>query len=173
VCAVGDAFSFQNVQLYNCGDGWSWASPPGLGCWEGDVLFEVSDDAESWDEIVPDEMYPHLGRVVFPRALMEHWVRASGLCYPTSLIGWGSSWRITIDTEVNTSPSMTSPVGASVKTLDTVATVDGVIASSLKKAFVLLPFQKGAYVGFGEMTQVNAGVQIMFDDEGVTFEPYN
>jgi hypothetical protein len=175
VFAVGDLFGFNGMPLHEHDeDGWTWEAPEGLGCWSGPLQFEVSDDGEDWEWIDPEEVYPNLGRVVFPRSLHGMLVRASGACRPTAFVGWGQSWQIMIDTNVAAAPAMTGRRWLSSSTTkSTVAVVDGVVSQPLDRVFVRLPFQKGAYVGFGELTQLQAGVKVTFDDKGVTYEPYN
>lgn len=172
VFAVGDKFRFKRLPLHDLGDGWTWAAPDGLGCWTDEVSCELSEDGENWEQIDPEEVYPHMGRVVFPYAV-RGWVRATGSCYPTSYIGWGNRWQILMETEVNATPTIGATSGADVKTLSTVAEVDGVISQPLERAMVLLPFQQGWYVGLGRLTQMSAGIRVTFNDEGVTYEPCN
>lgn len=173
VFAVGDPFNFKNVPLLDAGDGWDFLAPDGLGCWDASTLvFEVQSEDGVWQIVEPLHVHPRVGSVAFARCYRDRFVRVSGVCHPTAFVGWGASWRLEVDLSTATAPVLSSAEDASKMTIhDVCAVVDGVVAPPMDRALALLPFGGGAYTGFGRLNQMQTGVRILFDDEGVTFEP--
>src|SRR5450432_4244293 len=95
---LGERFEFNQVPLLDCGDGWDWCAPEELRCWTETVSFEVWDG--SWQRIEPLEVFMRSGRVAFGRCLEGKHVRASGACFPASLVATGDRWRLEVETVV-------------------------------------------------------------------------
>lgn len=172
VFAVGDPFSFKDVPLWDTGDGWDYVAPEGMGCWdESSLVFEVQDDNGDWHEVEPVEVYARTGRVGFSRCYRDRWVRASGVCRPTAFIGWGSEWRMEVDSTAVSAPLLGDGALNQVRVKGVHAVVDGVVAPPIDPVFALLPIGRGVYTGFGALKQTVGGVSIDFNDEGVLYEP--
>lgn len=172
VHSIGEAFQFTNVTLQDCGDGWDWRAPEGMRCWlEGSLSFEVLD--EEWTQIGAVEIHHRSGRVGFPRCLSGKSVRASGSCYPTTLLATGESW--TLDVEAVVAESTTLGGGDAVLTATRVtgstACIRGIVDLPIGEVLMLLPVASGAFVAVGRTQQLPDAVAINFNGEGVAYVP--
>lgn len=167
---VGDLFEFTHVPLLDCGDGWDWAAPEDMRCWEGDVQFEVWDGR--WDSIVPIDIFPRSGRVSFGRNLAGSHVRASGRCCPTTLIATGEKWRLEVESVVRMASVIGSgDVHTKARKGDAYASIDGIAGLPAGRVFAWLPFLKGVFIGLGRIVSDFGQTKIIFDHEGVSYDP--
>lgn len=170
VYVLGEQFDATQVPLIDCGGGWDWCSPDGLHCWEQEPEFEVWQG--EWESIQPLDVFPRAGVVSFNRCLEGLHVRASGSCCPTSLLLESDQWRLQVESAVYRADTLGSDtVQTKAKTLRSTAFIEGVVCDSQEKAFVLFPFNSGAFAGVGSVENGFDGVIINFNDEGVVYEP--
>lgn len=168
---LGERFEFTQVPLLDCGGGWDWCAPEDLRCWVGDVTFEVWDGV--WGAIEPLETHPRSGRVGFSRCLEGKHVRASGACFPSTLVATGERWRLEVETVVHMNPVLGSGTQHSEgKVVGSTATIEGIEGVSPGRVFAWLPSSmRGVFVGLGQMMSDVTSAIVTFDHEGVVYEP--
>jgi hypothetical protein len=163
VYAVGEPYQFEDVWLQDCGTGWDWRAPEGLQCWLPETLsFDVEDPVRAVE-------IHRSGRVGFNRCLTS--VRASGTCYPVSLIGEGG-WRLDIDAVTQDRPTLGGgeATQTATKIIGMSAVVD-VTVEPTEQVLAWLEFGPGVFVGVGDARCGSAQIQVNFNDEGVSYEP--
>lgn len=159
--ALGARFSFRDLPLEDCGDGWDWRAPQDLSYWMPSPLsFKVLHGFE-WVGIEPVELFPQSGRVGFPRNLSGSSVLASGEGCPLSLLCEGEKWvlHVTSATDENTPTRILG--------------VTGILHGAevpITEVLAHFPSGNGVFVGTGTATQVGPNVHIEFDKKGVEYD---
>ncbi len=168
--ATGDPFAFFGTPLSDCGDGFTWRSAdPTLRCWTEAHSFEAFDRGR-WVVEEAESVDLDTTEVRFQRCLTGLHVRASGTGLTTTLVGTGSRW--TLRQPVIQERTLT---GVDIVLGRAVAHLDGLPQEALsllppQRALAVLPvFPAGAYVGFGAPSSDEDGVNITFDNRGVTY----
>lgn len=170
IYALGEPYKFKNVLLQDCGTGWDWRAEEGLRYWLPEELsFEVCNGEWRPAEVV--EIHHRLGRVGFNRCLSGLEVRASGTCFPTTLVAEGETWKIGIETVFNNGPVLGGDVHkTTVKMIGATATITDILAEPLEEALAWLPTStEGTFVGIGKVVCQSDQVQVIFDSEGVSY----
>jgi hypothetical protein len=160
--AVGEPYQFEDVWLEDCGTGWDWRAPEGLRCWLPESLsFDVEDPVRAL-------FVYRSGRVGFNRCLDR--VKASGTCYPISLIGAGE-WRLDIEAVTQDRPTLGGGEATQTQTriMGMTAVVDIAIETA-EQVLAWLEFGPGVFAGAGEARCYPGQTQINFS-EGVSYEP--
>lgn len=168
---IGGQYKFRQAPLADCGGGWDWQAHEGLRRWTGEVSFEIWDGG-AWEPIVAEAVFPRTGRVSFGRCLQGKHLRASGTCDTVSLAGEGGRWKLEVQTVVHMNPVMGSDVqqsiGAVGKSTAQICDVD----VSLGRVFTCLDYgSMGSFVGSGTLLPGSEETILLFDDEGVVYEP--
>lgn len=92
-------------------------------------------------------------------------VRASGSCYPTSLLAEGQEWELTVS--LVSGESQAGTVSAVAET--SVAIKGARLEQPIESVLAWLPFSMGVFVGSGTLTRTGEGAEIIFDPEGVQY----
>jgi hypothetical protein len=175
IYAVAEPFAFEGLPLEDCGDGWTWRiASPGLRCLAPESAFtaEVFQDAE-WRPLSVGEVHYGVGAVELGRCVRRLPVRASGVALPQALLGRGESWVLEVMVAfgaphvpgVGADPSRQTASGVRIEGIELERLPDGHVR-------VVLPFGRGAYVGFGPNVNVSPSIaQVTLDERGASYGP--
>lgn len=177
---VSDPVSFFGLPLEDCGDGFDWrAADETMRHWAVDVPVALQIAlGEEWVSVTPEWIFHASGRIGFSRSLRGTQVKASGTCFPTTLICEGKSWEmnvgmITVDrSELGTQDQRFESVPA--QSTVTFEVTDGSSLPSMSdKVVVFLPHGAGAFFSRGEVATVSQKtIKILLDEQGVTYGPF-
>ena len=172
IFAVGEPYRFHNIPLQDCGDGWDWRAPEGLGYWlPEDLSFEVFERGE-WHSVGSVDVYHRSGRVAFDRNLGGMGVRASGVCHPTTLLWRGGDWRLVVNIAVRDRTVLgDTAVTTAARTVGSTAFISGEPQEPIKGEVLvwLHTSGQGVLVGVGEASTSPSGVNVKLNEEGVSF----
>lgn len=164
--SLGERFSFPEILMDDCGDGWDWRSPLRFSYWCEKPTITVGPNREA---ITPVETFLGTGRVGLPRNMSRGQVFASGSCMPISFFCAAGKWELAIDAIVgNTTTLGDDAYATKTKITDITATLFDVEVP-IKEVLVRLPHGVGMFVGVGNSQQVGDCAVIEFT-EGIRYE---
>lgn len=174
VYAVGSPYTFVDLPLEDCGDGFDWrASDRSLGYWLPDHPAAFCfQELDVWKQIEPVEIHRGMGRVGFGRCLRGFQVRASGTCLPLARIASLDGWELHVEMvfeENQALGSETRSISARMKSAS--ALLKGVRADPQEVVVRLSPTESGSFVGVGSVISDARKTIVKFNEEGVRFEP--
>lgn len=177
---LGDEVAFE-TPLRDTGDGFGWrAAAAAHSFWvNGTVSFEILDETV-WTPVAPEQIYPEVGRVEFPRCLRHRRLRARGICRAAALAAASKRWELRTEIIVGNDGSFgdddaPSRGGESRATLIG-CSLDSFLLPHLPRAdaLVRLPFTGGAYTAVGAASLDGAdtrAVHVQIDAGEVRYGP--
>jgi hypothetical protein len=172
--AVAEPFAFDGLPLEDCGDGWTWRmQSPALRCFADSPLTLEVYTAGLWLPLPIDTVHHGVGAVELGRCIRNQPVRASGVALPQSLLGRAASWVLEVmvvfgapsQAGVGAPPSRTTGSGVLLEGIELEREPAGPVRA-------LLPFGRGAYVGFGPKASVRPSIaQVTLDERGASYGP--
>lgn len=167
VYQLGDTYEFRNVTLERLADGWEWAAPEALRVWSSPPTFEVFEGG--WCLIEAEHVYTRMGLAVFPRCLTGP-VRASGIGRPASKLCDLDEWKVMVSTASRSAQVMGSGRTIVGHRQTGVTASLNVKVDALGDVFTWLPH--GGCVAAGVGVIGPDGSTVLYDDEGVSYDPY-
>lgn len=172
--AVAEPFAFQGLPLEDCGDGWTWRmASPSLRCFaDSPLTFEVYTSG-LWLPLPVDALHCAVGAVELGRCIRNQPVRGSGIALPQSLLGRATAWVLEVMT-IFGAPALAGAGAAPARQTGAGVRLDGIELEREPEGpvRVLLPFGRGAYVGFGPKVNVKPSIaQVTLDERGASYGP--
>lgn len=172
--AVAEPFAFEGLPLEDCGDGWTWrmSSPP-LRCFaDSPLTFEVYSSG-LWLPLPVDVVHHGAGAVELGRCVRGQAVRGSGIALPQSLLGRAEGWVLEVLVAF-VAPAVAGVGAPPARQTGSGVRLDGIVLDRTPEGpvRVVLPFGRGAYVGFGPHAVVRPAIaQVTLDERGASYGP--